>query len=61
VRRARREGWFDAEALDQICRVFNIAGHGPAHSGPGAVVTTSRLSRLHGDLPEKRHEHKAEQ
>src|SRR5262249_41011070 len=27
VRRARREGWLDEKALDDICAVFNIAGH----------------------------------
>ena len=29
VRRARREGWLDEKVLDDICAVFNIAGHGP--------------------------------
>ena len=34
VRRARREGWLDEKALDEICAVFNIAGHGPMHPDP---------------------------
>jgi len=34
VRRARRQGWLDKETLDDICAVFNIAGHGPMHSDP---------------------------
>ena len=34
VRRARREGWLDEKALDDICAVFNIAGHGPMHPDP---------------------------
>ena len=34
VRRARREGWLDEQALDDICAVFNIAGHGPVHPDP---------------------------
>jgi len=34
VRRARREGWLSNEALDDICAVFNIAGHGPMHPDP---------------------------
>jgi hypothetical protein len=34
VRRARREGWLDDQALDEICAVFNIAGHGPVHPDP---------------------------
>jgi len=34
VRRARREGWLDDKALDEICAVFNIAGHGPMHPDP---------------------------
>ena len=34
VRRARREGWLDEKALDDICAVFNIAGHGPLHPDP---------------------------
>jgi hypothetical protein len=36
VRRARREGWLNAQALDDICAVFNIAGHGPLHPDPEA-------------------------
>jgi hypothetical protein len=36
VRRARREGWLDQKALDDICAVFNIAGHGPLHPDPEA-------------------------
>ena len=31
VRRARREGWLNQQALEDICAVFNIAGHGPVH------------------------------
>jgi len=34
VRRARREGWLNDQALDDICAVFNIAGHGPVHPDP---------------------------
>jgi hypothetical protein len=34
VRRARREGWLDRQALDDICAAFNIAGHGPVHPDP---------------------------
>jgi hypothetical protein len=34
VRRARREGWLDEKALDDICAVFNIAGHGDLHPDP---------------------------
>jgi hypothetical protein len=34
VRRARREGWLGSTALDDICAVFNIAGHGPLHPDP---------------------------
>ena len=36
VRRARREGWLNRQTLDDICAVFNIAGHGPVHSDPEA-------------------------
>src|SRR5262245_64223773 len=34
VRRARREGWLSHQALDDICAVFNISGHGPVHPDP---------------------------
>jgi hypothetical protein len=34
VKRARREGWLDDKALNDICAVFNIAGHGPMHPDP---------------------------
>jgi hypothetical protein len=34
VRRARREGWLSRSALEDICAVFNIAGHGPIHPDP---------------------------
>ena len=34
VRRARREGWLNEKALDDVCAVFNIAGHGPVHPDP---------------------------
>lgn len=34
VKRARREGWLSSAALDDICAVFNIAGHGPLHPDP---------------------------
>ena len=36
LRRARREGWLNKAALDDICAVFNIAGHGPLHPDPEA-------------------------
>ncbi|HSD91504.1 MAG TPA: hypothetical protein VLB11_00565 [Methyloceanibacter sp.] len=36
IRRARREGWLSLQALEDICAVFNIAGHGPAHPDPEA-------------------------
>ena len=36
LRRARREGWLSKTALDDICAVFNIAGHGPLHPDPEA-------------------------
>jgi hypothetical protein len=36
VRRARREGWLSQGALEDICAVFNIAGHGPIHPDPEA-------------------------
>ena len=29
VRRARREGWLNDQALNDVCALFNIAGHGP--------------------------------
>ena len=34
VRRARREGWLNQQGLDDICAVFNIAGHTPMHPDP---------------------------
>ena len=34
VRRARREGWLNRKALEDICTTFNIAGHGPVHADP---------------------------
>jgi hypothetical protein len=34
VRRARREGWLNRKALEDICTAFNIAGHGPVHADP---------------------------
>jgi len=34
VRRARREGWLNGQALEDICATFNIAGHGPVHPDP---------------------------
>jgi hypothetical protein len=34
VRRARREGWLNPRALEDICATFNIAGHGPVHPDP---------------------------
>lgn len=34
VRRARREGWLTKMGLEDICAVFNIAGHGPVHPDP---------------------------
>jgi hypothetical protein len=36
VRRARRQGWLSEAVLDEICAVFNIAGHGPMHPDPEA-------------------------
>ena len=36
IRRARREGWLSKPGLDDICAVFNIAGHGPVHPDPEA-------------------------
>lgn len=36
VRRARREGWLNQKALDDVCALFNIAGHGPLHPDPEA-------------------------
>ena len=36
VRRARREGWLNDQALNDVCAVFNIAGHGPVHPDPQA-------------------------
>jgi hypothetical protein len=42
VRRARREGWLDQKALDDICAVFNIAGHGPLHPDPEARCSQLR-------------------
>ena len=36
VRRARREGWLNEQGLNEICAVFNIAGHGPVHPDPQA-------------------------
>ncbi len=34
VRRARREGWLNRKALEDICTTFNVAGHGPVHADP---------------------------
>lgn len=34
VKRARREGWLNEQGLEDICAVFNIAGHGPVHPDP---------------------------
>lgn len=36
VRRARREGWLGKAGLEDVCAVFNIAGHGPVHPDPEA-------------------------
>lgn len=36
IKRARREGWLNDQALDDVCAVFNIAGHGPVHPDPQA-------------------------
>jgi hypothetical protein len=36
VRRARREGWLSRAGLEDVCAVFNIAGHGPIHPDPEA-------------------------
>lgn len=34
VKRARREGWLNDQTLNDVCAVFNIAGHGPVHPDP---------------------------
>jgi hypothetical protein len=34
IKRARREGWLSDQVLNDICAVFNIAGHGPVHPDP---------------------------
>jgi hypothetical protein len=34
VKRARREGWLNEQGLNDICAVFNVAGHGPVHPDP---------------------------
>jgi hypothetical protein len=34
VRRARREGWLGSAGLEDVCAVFNVAGHGPLHPDP---------------------------
>jgi hypothetical protein len=34
IRRARREGWLSKAGLEDICAVFNIAGHTPVHPDP---------------------------
>jgi hypothetical protein len=34
IKRATREGWLNEQGLDEICAVFNIAGHGPVHPDP---------------------------
>ncbi len=36
IRRARRERWLNEQTLEDICAVFNIAGHGPMHPDPEA-------------------------
>jgi hypothetical protein len=36
IKRARREGWLNEQALNAVCAVFNIAGHGPVHPDPQA-------------------------
>ena len=36
IKRARREGWLNDQALNDVCAVFNIAGHGPMHPDPQA-------------------------
>jgi hypothetical protein len=36
IRRARREGWLNEQGLNDVCAVFNIAGHGPVHPDPEA-------------------------
>jgi hypothetical protein len=36
IKRARREGWLNDQALNDVCAVFNIAGHGPVHPDPQA-------------------------
>ncbi|MGB2931473.1 MAG: hypothetical protein WBE08_14215 [Methyloceanibacter sp.] len=42
MRRARREGWLNDQALNDICAAFNIAGHGPVHPDPN-----ERCNQLH--------------
>jgi hypothetical protein len=42
VRRARREGWLNTQALDDICATFNIASHGPVHPDPDARCSQLR-------------------
>ena len=34
IKRARREGWLNEQTLNDICAVFNIAGHSPVHQDP---------------------------
>jgi hypothetical protein len=36
IRRAKRERWLTSQTLEDICAVFNIAGHGPMHPDPEA-------------------------
>jgi hypothetical protein len=42
VKRARREGWLNDQALEDVCAVFNIAGHGPVHPDPDERCTQLR-------------------
>jgi hypothetical protein len=36
IRRGKRERWLNRQTLEDICAVFNIAGHGPMHPDPEA-------------------------
>jgi len=48
IKRARREGWLNEQALNDVCAVFNIAGHGPVHPDPQA-----RCDQLRQCFPKK--------
>ena len=42
VRRARREGWLSKQALDDVCALFNIAGHGPDAPRPRGALRRAK-------------------